>query len=713
MPMTNSSIPVTDSSNFDYMNGFSYTVVYNNNNNANRDVVSSVASGANDNAYPTLAAHQVLGNETSSCTPPDSPITTYVTDKSTLPASLVSGLEFVSDVPLVPPGFPDLSNAGCCGTPAVPPGFECRGLKTTAPEPLTVPSSGLSPLSLPSWDVDSHTPVVPPGFEGHKLVPPPGFATPVTVDQDCQPSAPVLPGFPQLLGNGSYQNDTIPPGFSTPQLPSGCGNVTVYNCDAFVRGTNILEDRTTTKTGAEAVSNHPGIVHINNCASASSSNFHARTVIQRSKIVQFTNNDDNCKHDDLSVKLSTCSDSHADETVNSEICTSNVAEGSTANIVRNGPSVTGVTKLDSNANLVGHSEEGCIKNSMIEKTACGGGASGHVSLCDNLSERGDYISASSDPAFNFPVNDNTCDDENLYEDYELEMIEEEIVEVIDGMTAILEATIGSNKSMYEEGGEEDIDTNKPKTKKKMRKSKNDDSNDEKIKYASSQYPDGTACHFHSSDVPAATLHMYVKRLVCLSMRSKSVYITALMYLERVQQSDDALILNERNVRRLLLCALYVADRYIEDVPWTADYMAEIGALPGGVDEVGLLEWEFLRRLGWNCGVNIRTYRMYEEAMTVMARSGNVEEIGVAEKSEEENEPGRSTECNFVSGGVRMTVTGESLRKVTVTETGESCEELLSADASASKDEERMQDMDGRVQRKMGRRGKRKRRSDAQ
>lgn len=202
-------------------------------------------------------------------------------------------------------------------------------------------------------------------------------------------------------------------------------------------------------------------------------------------------------------------------------------------------------------------------------------------------------------------NSDSGDYNNQYQNYEPEMMEEEIIDLINGMTMTLEAMIEFNdKNTY-------IDC--------------DHTTDVDIRY------NGNAVYFYSSDIPLATIQMYVERLVRMSRRSKSVYVTALVYLERVQQLDTALRLSERNVRRLLITALYIADRYMEDVPWSGKSMAEIGGLPDGSDEICRLEIEMLKQLDWNCNVDIKDYRSYEERLREMATGKKMMFMSMKEK----------------------------------------------------------------------------------
>lgn len=129
-------------------------------------------------------------------------------------------------------------------------------------------------------------------------------------------------------------------------------------------------------------------------------------------------------------------------------------------------------------------------------------------------------------------------------------------------------------------------------------------------YRSEEYPDGSSSIFFSLKQPAIVLRQYILRLVRYMRVSKSVFVVALIYLDRVRHDDKLLSLNYLNVHRLLTTALGLAGKYLEDESHKNSTIARIGGVPSGV-EMNMLEVEFLRRIGWNCGVSEMAYEIYE------------------------------------------------------------------------------------------------------
>lgn len=127
----------------------------------------------------------------------------------------------------------------------------------------------------------------------------------------------------------------------------------------------------------------------------------------------------------------------------------------------------------------------------------------------------------------------------------------------------------------------------------------------------SPYKDGTSGMFFGLGKPGIEIGVYVARISKYLRVSKSVFIVALVYLDRVQIRDRALALNEYNIHRLLITALCLASKYLEDEVHKNSHFARVGGVPT-LEEMNRLETEFLRRLRWNCTVGLRTYYLYFE-----------------------------------------------------------------------------------------------------
>lgn len=132
-------------------------------------------------------------------------------------------------------------------------------------------------------------------------------------------------------------------------------------------------------------------------------------------------------------------------------------------------------------------------------------------------------------------------------------------------------------------------------------------------YRSSTFPDGSSSLFFSLRRPTIALRPYISRLVRYVRASRAAFVVALMYLDRVHGADSVLALTDLNVHRLVTTALMLAVKFVEDEPLRNSTLARIGGVPT-IKEMNLLEVQMLRRLGWNCSVDLKTFDIYERCV---------------------------------------------------------------------------------------------------
>lgn len=145
-------------------------------------------------------------------------------------------------------------------------------------------------------------------------------------------------------------------------------------------------------------------------------------------------------------------------------------------------------------------------------------------------------------------------------------------------------------------------------------------NSETIKtFRTDVYPDGSNSLFHSVHVPSIRLYNYISNFVHKLGVTPSVYIVALVYLDRVAAEDCMLSLTFLNVHRLVTTAISLAIKFVEDDAFSNAFVGRLGGVPS-TSEMNLLEVQFLRRLHWNCSVSLTTYIMYAEFVVSIQRS---------------------------------------------------------------------------------------------
>lgn len=140
-------------------------------------------------------------------------------------------------------------------------------------------------------------------------------------------------------------------------------------------------------------------------------------------------------------------------------------------------------------------------------------------------------------------------------------------------------------------------------------------------YRSAAFPDGSSSIYFSLQKPAVEMRYYVARLVKYMHVSASVFIVALIYLDRVHSADEILALQDLNVHRLITTSLAVSCKFLEDEVHRNSTICRIGGVPSTV-EMNLLESQFLRRINWNCAVSAEQYELYRSNVFKSRRPGH-------------------------------------------------------------------------------------------
>ncbi len=98
------------------------------------------------------------------------------------------------------------------------------------------------------------------------------------------------------------------------------------------------------------------------------------------------------------------------------------------------------------------------------------------------------------------------------------------------------------------------------------------------------------------------------RIVKYSPCSPECYIIALIYIDRVMQRNQTLVLSSLNVHRLLLTSIMVAVKFCDDSTYNNAYYARVGGI--GAAELNRLELDFLRRINWALAVPPPLFHRY-------------------------------------------------------------------------------------------------------
>eukprot|EP00180_Rhodochaete_pulchella_P000850 Plantae.Rhodophyta-Rhodochaete_pulchella.ctg1686.p1 GENE.Plantae.Rhodophyta-Rhodochaete_pulchella.ctg1686~~Plantae.Rhodophyta-Rhodochaete_pulchella.ctg1686.p1 ORF type:complete len:247 (+),score=32.00 Plantae.Rhodophyta-Rhodochaete_pulchella.ctg1686:80-820(+) len=120
--------------------------------------------------------------------------------------------------------------------------------------------------------------------------------------------------------------------------------------------------------------------------------------------------------------------------------------------------------------------------------------------------------------------------------------------------------------------------------------------------------------FFSVRKPAVPLELYIRRLVKHARCSNSVFIMAMVYLERLEERRESMGLTELNVHRILTTSVLVAAKFSEDTHYNNTHFARAGGV-ATVDEMNRLEAAVLRIL--NFGLFVRREE-FESMRSILA-----------------------------------------------------------------------------------------------
>jgi hypothetical protein len=118
--------------------------------------------------------------------------------------------------------------------------------------------------------------------------------------------------------------------------------------------------------------------------------------------------------------------------------------------------------------------------------------------------------------------------------------------------------------------------------------------------------------FYSAFKQPFSLEFYVQRLVQYTNCSTSAFVVAMIYLDRLQQHAPGLRLSFMNCHRLLIVALVLAIKYLDDEIYSNAYYARVGGL--SISEMNRLEASMLELLRWNVSVSAELYNLFEESL---------------------------------------------------------------------------------------------------
>lgn len=123
--------------------------------------------------------------------------------------------------------------------------------------------------------------------------------------------------------------------------------------------------------------------------------------------------------------------------------------------------------------------------------------------------------------------------------------------------------------------------------------------------------------FFSIQEPDISTSEYLRRLVCYTQCSPSAFVVMLIYLDRAACANPLLRLCAFNLHRLLVTALMLACKILDDHCFATAHYAKVGGIPTPL-EMNRLELQFLRVLDFRTHVTLGQFLVKQQELSILA-----------------------------------------------------------------------------------------------
>lgn len=112
--------------------------------------------------------------------------------------------------------------------------------------------------------------------------------------------------------------------------------------------------------------------------------------------------------------------------------------------------------------------------------------------------------------------------------------------------------------------------------------------------------DGPTTAFHARHPPSISVEAYLARIFRYAPCSAECFITSLLYIKKVLDVKGLALLQQTTVHRLLITAVLLSSKYLDDIYYNNKFYAKIGGISS--QEMNRLEVEMLLFLGYDLSV---------------------------------------------------------------------------------------------------------------
>lgn len=136
---------------------------------------------------------------------------------------------------------------------------------------------------------------------------------------------------------------------------------------------------------------------------------------------------------------------------------------------------------------------------------------------------------------------------------------------------------------------------------------------------------GKTTRFDSAYVPEISVEDYVERVQTYSKCSTSVYVIAMVYVDRLIEGEG-LVVTQLNVHRLFITAFLIAAKFYDDLSFKNAFYATLGGIEK--TEMNLLEVDFLNYIKFNLFVPEDVFNSYRQHLLMLDKNNPISPLTV-------------------------------------------------------------------------------------
>mgnify|MGYP000707297919 CR=1 FL=1 len=137
-------------------------------------------------------------------------------------------------------------------------------------------------------------------------------------------------------------------------------------------------------------------------------------------------------------------------------------------------------------------------------------------------------------------------------------------------------------------------------------------NDNEDKYFSNQYRTQNKYPFYSLNVISISIENYIRRIIRFTHIEDSTLILAMIYIKRICQQNQKILLVERNVHKIFFASILLAIKINEDDTFTDSFYSVIAGIP--LRELNRIESEFAKLINFKFFVYNENFEDFKESL---------------------------------------------------------------------------------------------------